>query len=70
MIKLAQKMIKISKKNIGINRINFKNSDRTKEREIFKRIPDISKITKDTNYKPKNTLELGIKSFYNRYGIK
>ena len=70
MIKLAKKMIKISKKNIGIDEINFKNSDRTKEREIFKRIPDISKIVKDTNYKPKNNLESGIKGFYKRYGIK
>jgi len=70
MIKLAKKMIKISKKNIGIDKINFKDSDRTQEREIFKRIPDISKITRDTKYKPKNTLESGIKSFYKKYGVK
>jgi len=70
MMKLAKKMVKISKKKIVIDKINFKNSDRIQEREIFKRIPDISKIIKDTKYKPKNTLESGIKSFYKKYGIK
>lgn len=66
---LAKKMIKMSKKNIKIDLVDFKDSDRSKDREIYKRIPDISKIIKDTKYKPKKTLEQGIKVFFKKYAI-
>ncbi len=40
--------------------VPFENSDRSETREIFKRIPDISKARKMLNYEPKIDLEEGI----------
>ena len=68
-MKLAKKMIKISNRKIKINKIKFIDSDREKKREIFKRIPDISKVSTHTNYKPVNNLEAGINFFFKKYGI-
>lgn len=60
-LNLAKKIIKISKKNIKIKKISYSKSDRKLSREIFKRFPDLKKIYKHTNYRPKINLENGIK---------
>lgn len=60
MYKLAMKMKKLSMSNVKVLKTNFKNSDRTKEREIFKRYPDLKKIKKDTGYAAKISLDEGI----------
>jgi len=61
---LANKMIKILKKNCKIKKIPFKKSDRSAKREIYYRIPDLSKIKKHTKYKAKISLDKIIKEFY------
>ena len=66
MIELAKKMIKFSKKNIKIKKISFTESDRKKDREIFKRQPDISKVKKDTGYTAKINLDKGIKKLFKK----
>lgn len=60
-IDLAKKMIKISKKKIKIKKITFDKSDRTLDREIFKRQPDISRISSELKYFPRVTLDIGLK---------
>ena len=57
---LARKVKKLSKKKIRIKKIKFTNSDRSKEREIFKRFPDLTKIKKHTGYKPIISLDTGL----------
>ena len=69
-LNLAKKICKISeKKNIKIKKISYKDSDRTKEREIFKRIPNLSKIKNDIGYVPKISLESGIKELLREKNI-
>ena len=63
---LANKMINISQKNIKIKKIPFEKSDRSKNREIYKRQPDISKLKKDTNFLPKINLDKGIKKLFQK----
>ena len=58
---LATKMVEISKKKINIEKVPFEKSDRTSNREIYRRQPNIEKIKKDTNYAPKIKLDAGIK---------
>lgn len=58
---LAKKFVRISNKNIKVNKISYKKSDRKKSREIFKRYPNLNKIVKDTGYWPKINLNNGIK---------
>lgn len=60
-INLAKKMIKISKKNIKIEKIPFEKSDRSSSREIYRRQPSIDKIKKDTGYNPKISIDVGLK---------
>lgn len=57
---LALKIISITKKNLKPVFIPMENSDRSKEREIYKRIPDISKAKRVLNYEPKVSLSEGI----------
>ncbi len=57
---LAKKVVKLSKKKLKIKKIPYSKSDRKKSREIIKRIPDISRIQKDTKYKPTVSIEQGI----------
>ena len=57
---LAKKIIKISKKNIKIKKINFNKSDRNIKREIFNRVPDISKAKKELKYHPNISLDKGL----------
>ncbi len=59
---LAKKIKNLAKSNVKIIKTNFKNSDRTKEREIFKRYPDLKKIKKDTGFVPRISLDEGIKN--------
>ena len=60
-LNLAKKIKKLSNKKIKIKKIDFRKSDRSKDREIFKRYPDLSKIKKHTGYIPKINLDDGIK---------
>jgi len=62
-IKLGEKIFKILKKPVNIKCIDFKNSDRINEREIFNRIPDIEKARNILGYEPKINLESGIRAF-------
>ena len=57
-------MIKISKKNCKIKKIPFERSDRSAKREIYYRVPDLSKIRKHTKYKAKISLDKIISEFY------
>lgn len=57
---LSKKIIKFSKLRGKIKKIKFENSDRSKEREINKRIPDIKLIKLHTNYKPMISIKEGI----------
>ena len=59
-MKLSKKIIKFSKLKGKIKKIKFENSDRSKQREINKRIPDIKLIKRHTNYKPKISIKKGI----------
>lgn len=61
MSNLAKKIKKLSNSKVKIQKIDFKDSDRSKDREIFKRYPDLIKIKKHTGYRPKISLEVGIK---------
>ena len=58
---LAIKIMKVYGRTVEIERIKFENSDRKKTREIFVRVPDISKAKKILGYEPKVKLEEGIK---------
>ena len=60
MSNLAKKIKKLSNSKVN-TKIDFKDSDRSKDREIFKRYPDLIKIKKHTGYRPKISLEVGIK---------
>jgi UDP-glucose 4-epimerase len=57
---LARLIKDLSMANVKIIKTKFENSDRPKEREIFKRYPDLSKIKKDTGYNSNISLNEGI----------
>ncbi len=63
---LAKKIISISKKKIKINKIEFKKSDRDIKREIFNRVPDISKAKKELDYIPSISLNKGLKQIFKK----
>ena len=44
-------------------KVNYKKSDRSEKRDIKNRIPNINKAKKDIGYKPKISLEKGLKTF-------
>jgi nucleoside-diphosphate-sugar epimerase/aryl-alcohol dehydrogenase-like predicted oxidoreductase len=69
MFNLAKKVVKISGKKLKIKKISFSKSDRTFEREIFKRYPDLEKVKKDTKFKPRINLESGIKQLINEKNL-
>jgi nucleoside-diphosphate-sugar epimerase len=58
---LAEKIIKISGKNLKPNFVDMKDSDREVCREIQRRIPLIHQARQMLNYQPKFSLEQGIK---------
>ena len=57
---LAYKVISIAGKNFEPEYVNIDDSDRTAEREILKRIPDISKARRVLGYEPEIPLSVGI----------
>lgn len=57
---LAYKVISVAHKDIEPEYISMNNSDRTGEREIQRRIPDISKARKVLGYEPEVSLSEGI----------
>ena len=59
-LNLAKKIKNISGKEVKIKKIPFSKSDRSLKREIFYRKPDISKIMKHTDYRPKTNLRIGL----------
>lgn len=61
-IDLARQMVKISKKKIRIVKIPFNKSDRSIDREIFIRQPNIKKLKKHTKYLPTIDLSKGLTS--------
>ena len=65
-INLAKKMAKISNKKIRILKVPFNKSDRSFDREIFTRQPNIKKVRRDTNYTPSVNLHKGISSVLER----
>ena len=66
---LAQKILKFSNKKLKIKKISYNKSDRDKDREIFKRIPDLKKIKNDTNYEPKINIDTGIKELLKKSNL-
>ena len=64
MINLAKLISKSFEEKIMIKKIPFNQSDRSKKREIYFRKPDLSKIKKAINYKPKINLEKIIKEYF------
>lgn len=67
---LANKIIKISGKNIKPEYVPMEKSDRTEKREIINRAPDISKARKMLGYEPKVSIDEGIKRTLDQENIK
>lgn len=59
---LAEKTIKVMGSSLKPVFVPFDESDRKVAREIFYRVPDISKVRKAIKYEPKISLEEGIQS--------
>ena len=61
MLDLANKVVQIA--GVGeVKKIPMEVSDRTKDREIYNRIPDVSKARDTIGYNPQTTLDEGIKN--------
>jgi nucleoside-diphosphate-sugar epimerase len=60
MLALAEKVIRLSGKDLRPKKISFSKSDRNVEREIFHRIPSIKKAKSLLGYSPKIPLDEGI----------
>jgi|TARA_B100001971_G_scaffold163256_1_gene153652 UDP-glucose 4-epimerase len=59
---LTEKIVHLSgKKHISPEFVPMENSDRTKEREVYKRIPSIEKAKKVLKYQPEVGLDEGVK---------
>lgn len=59
-LEAAKKVIEISGRDLSPKLVPFDNSDRSADRDIFQRIPDISKAKEILSYKPKVFLQEGI----------
>lgn len=57
---LAERIIRLSNKNIQTRFVSMAESDRTADREIIQRIPSIAKAQKILNYTPAIDLDAGI----------
>lgn len=68
-LNLSKKIIKLSGSKGKIKKIKFEESDRNKNREINKRIPDIKLLTSHTGYKPSVLLESGIIQLLKKYKV-
>lgn len=66
---LAHKVISVAHKHIEPEYVPMNNSDRTSEREIQRRIPDISKARKVLSYQPEVSLSEGISKVMNAGNI-
>ena len=64
---LAEKIVEITGNVTKIEYVAFGDSDRSEKREIFNRIPDITKAKETIGYEPKYSLEDGLKEIYNHY---
>jgi nucleoside-diphosphate-sugar epimerase len=64
MLNLAKKISKKIKHKVTIKKIPFSSSDRTKNREIYNRAPNILKLIKKINFKPKYQLNKIISEFF------
>jgi len=62
---LAYLILKITGSESKIKFVPLNKSDRTEKREIFKRIPDITKARSVLGYRPEKSLESGIKEVVN-----
>ena len=58
---LAKMLINLSGLDLKLKYKNLDDSDRSVSREIYRRIPDIEKAKKLLNYKPRISLEEGLK---------
>lgn len=58
---LAQRVVKLSKSKSRILRLPFSKSDRSANREIYRRIPNIRAATADLGYRPTVSLDEGIR---------
>jgi|TARA_Y100000294_G_scaffold118840_1_gene110301 UDP-glucose 4-epimerase len=67
---LASKIIKISNKNLKPQFVSYNDSDRGSHRDIMQRIPSIEKAKKELGYRPKVSLEEGIKKMIGFYEAK
>jgi len=61
---LAEKVIRISGKDLSPRFVNMSDSDRSSGREIQERVPDISKARKLLGYEPKVSLDEGIRRMF------
>ena len=64
MIDLAKYVSKQFKPKIKIVKIPFQKSDRTQKREIYFRKPNLTKVKKAINYKPKINLKKIISEYF------
>ena len=62
---LVNVLKKNTSKKINFSLVPFQKSDRSKEREIFFRIPNIDKIKSHTGYSPQISLARGLKNLLN-----
>lgn len=62
---LVNVLKKNTPKKINFSLVPFQKSDRSKEREIFFRIPNLDKIKSHTGYSPQISLERGLKNLLN-----
>jgi UDP-glucose 4-epimerase len=67
---LASKIIKISNKNLKPQFVSYDDSDRDSHRDIIQRIPSVEKAKKELGYKPKVSLEEGLKKMIGFYEVK
>jgi len=58
---LAIKVMKLYGRMMPLTKVDFKDSDRDNKREIFVRVPDITKARNSLGYEPKVMLDEGIK---------
>ncbi|MBW8000457.1 MAG: NAD-dependent epimerase/dehydratase family protein [Planctomycetes bacterium] len=61
---LAEKVIAASGKDLEVKHILMEESDRSKSREIFVRVPDISKARKVLSFSPQVSLDDGIRKLF------
>lgn len=60
MLGVANKIIQLCEKDIEPMNIGMEKSDRTRKREIYKRVPDISHIKEITGFEPQYNLNVGL----------